>query len=269
MSRRRRRRGKDRSFRAILLLVVYIVIFGGGLTTQNIEFLVVVVVIITVMLLALKAMKRSGSGHRRRGVIGRLKNSAFGKEWLGKRGESLIERRLKYLQLFGINGYTLRNVYLPTNNGGTSEIDLLFITQKGIFVFESKNFSGWIFGNEEDRNWTASLPNGQKNQFDNPIKQNKTHIKWLRFFVGEGIPLFSIVVFSNRCKLKSVTLCTAEAKVIKLGQTVAFIRDIWEEQPVCLWEQEVRELYEALSPLAKVDDSVKAAHIQNIEQRKL
>ena len=33
---------------------------------------------------------------------------------------------------------------------------------------------------------------------NNPILQNKTHVKWSRNYVGEEIPLFSIIVFSER-----------------------------------------------------------------------
>ncbi len=57
----------------------------------------------------------------------------------------------------------LRNIYVPYN-GKTSEIDVLMIHEKGIFVFESKNYSGWIFGGFEDAKWTQSLPNKQKKQ---------------------------------------------------------------------------------------------------------
>ena len=96
----------------------------------------------------------------------------------------------------------IKNLYLPKDNGETSEIDLIFITQKGIFVFESKNYSGWIFGDDKGKNWTAMLPNKQKNYFYNPIKQNKTHLKWMRKYVGEDVPLFSIIVFSERCELR-------------------------------------------------------------------
>ncbi len=267
MSRRRRRRGKDRSFRTLLLLVVVLVICGGGMTVPNIEVLLAVVVIIAVILLAVNALKRLGSGRRSRSVIDRLMDSVFDEEWIGKRGEKLTERELKYVQFCGRDGYTLRNVYLPKDNGETSEIDVLFITQKGIFVFESKNFSGWIFGNEDNRNWTASLPNGQKNQFNNPIIQNRTHIKWLREFVGEGIPFFSIIVFSERCELKSVTLRTGDARVIKRDQLYAVVRDIWDVQPDCLSDEQVKSLCDALIPLTKVDASVKAAHIENIERK--
>ena len=45
--------------------------------------------------------------------------------------------------------------------GRTSEIDLLMIHEKGIFVFESKNYSGWIFGSADQLHWTQSLQNGK------------------------------------------------------------------------------------------------------------
>lgn len=59
----------------------------------------------------------------------------------GNWGEVLTAKELKYVQLFGRKGRILRNIYVPKDNGETSEIDLLYITQKGIFVFESKNYS--------------------------------------------------------------------------------------------------------------------------------
>ena len=44
------------------------------------------------------------------------------------------------------------------------------IHEKGIFVFESKNYSGWIFGSADQLNWTQSLQNGEKHHFYNPIR---------------------------------------------------------------------------------------------------
>lgn len=55
----------------------------------------------------------------------------------------------------------LKNVYVPTEDK-TTEIDLLMIHEKGIFVFESKNYSGWIFGSADQLNWTQSLENGRR-----------------------------------------------------------------------------------------------------------
>lgn len=96
-------------------------------------------------------------------------DSIFDADWVGKRGEKLTERELKLVNFLGRHGKTFRNVYIPKGNGKTSEIDLVYITQKGIFVFESKNYSGWVFGDENSQFWTVMLPNKQKNRFYNPL----------------------------------------------------------------------------------------------------
>ena len=156
--------------------------------------------------------------------------------YLGKHGEDLTENKLKLVKLFGRSGVTLRNVYIPTNNDETTEIDLLYITQKGIFVLESKNYSGWIFGDEKQYQWTASLPNRKKIHFYNPIKQNKNHIKWLGEFLQQEIPMFSLIVFSQRCELKKVTLTDPDVKVFNRDMTYWVIRKIWDSNPDVLPE---------------------------------
>lgn len=203
----------------------------------------------------------------RKGLLDIILDSIFDDEWKGKYGEKLTERELKWVQLFGRKGKTLRNVYLPTSDGGTSEIDVLFITQKGIFVFESKNYSGWIFGDEKSRNWTAMLPNRVKNQFYNPIMQNRTHLKWLANYVGDDVPLFSIIVFSERCELKKVTVYSENIRVIKRDSTYATVLELWEQNPDCLEPDHIEELYQSLKRLTNVDEAVKAAHVANIKNR--
>ena len=188
-------------------------------------------------------------------------------EWVGKHGEKLTERELKLVKLLGRRGKTLRNVYLPKDNGETSEVDLIYITQKGIFVFESKNYSGWIFGDEKNKNWTAMLPNKQKNQFYNPILQNKTHLKWLRNYVGDEIPLFSIIVFSERCELKKVTVESDDIRIIKRDLTYATVRDIWDKNPDVVSDDTINELYIKLKELTNVDKAIKTAHIENIDKK--
>ena len=198
-----------------------------------------------------------------RGLIDMIIDSIFDEEWQGRRGEKLTERELKLVRLLGRKGKTLRNIYIPKDNGETSEIDVVYITQKGIFVFESKNYSGWIFGNEKGTYWTVVLPNKQKNRFYNPVKQNRTHIKWLQKYVGEDVPLFSIIVFSERCELKKVEIESADVKVIKRDRTYAAVRDIWDSHEDAV--ENIDALYEQLKSLTNVDAAVKAAHIADIE----
>ena len=45
----------------------------------------------------------------------------------------------------GLKGYYLQNLYLPKGDGSTSEIDLLLISTKGLFLIESKKFRRLYF----------------------------------------------------------------------------------------------------------------------------
>lgn len=124
----------------------------------------------------------------------------------GKLGEYMT---YKYLQRAENGGAKfLFNIYIPKGENETTEIDVLMIHSKGLFVFESKNYSGWIFGSEYQKNWYQTLPQGRgrshKESFYNPIMQNRTHIKHLKAMVGENVPMYSIITFSERCTLKKV-----------------------------------------------------------------
>lgn len=186
---------------------------------------------------------------------------------IGAYGESLTVWALNFVRLFGRNGKILRNIYVPKDNGETSEIDVVFITQKGIFVIESKNYSGWIFGNEKDYQWTASLANGEKHRFYNPILQNRTHMKWLQQYLAEDIPLFSVIAFSERCELKKVTVSSPEVYVIQRDELYATIRHIWSENKDILDKQKVEAIYQKLTALTNKDEAFKEAHVSAIRQK--
>jgi len=199
-----------------------------------------------------------------KGLIDLLLDSIFDADWTGKRGEKLTERELNLVKLFGRNGKVLRNIYVPKDNSETSEIDVVFITQKGIFVIESKNYSGWIFGDEKSSYWIAMLPNKEKNRFYNPVKQNRTHIKWLGQFLNDDIPLFSIVTFSERCELKKVTIESSDIHVIKRDKLYAVIRNMWDDSEDKLDEKKINAVYERLEVLTNVDRAIKEAHVEKI-----
>ena len=119
----------------------------------------------------------------------------------GQFGEYLIDYAL---QSNGIEGerVVLTNLYLPMK-GKTTEIDLLMLHEKGIFVIESKYYSGWIFGSEDQLKWTQCFRNGHKEHFYNPVKQNRTHIRALAEYLSMPEEAFSsYVVFSERCRKK-------------------------------------------------------------------
>lgn len=202
-----------------------------------------------------------------KGLIDVLLDAFFTNERVGRIGETMTASELKWARLFGNKGNILRNVYVPKDDGETAEIDLLYITKKGIIVFESKNYSGWIFGDERSKYWTTSLPNGEKNRFYNPILQNRTHLKWLSAYLEKEIPLFSVIVFSERCELKRVTCGDPNVKVIKRDCVISVVNAIRCDNPDVLSNEEVDVITARLKKLTNVDEAVKEAHIKSIEER--
>ena len=187
----------------------------------------------------------------------------------GRYGEYLTYRYLRAYEKQGAK--FLFNCYLPRENGETTEIDVMMISRSGIYVFESKNYSGWIFGDANGKNWTQTLPQGRrshKEHFLNPIKQNQLHIKWLRQYLqDETVPIHSIVVFSERCTLKKVDAFGSDAVVIKRDHLYRTVAGMDAKMPLALDENKIKLLYERLYLCTQVDDQVKKNHITNIENR--
>lgn len=185
----------------------------------------------------------------------------------GTLGEGIAGAILYHLCINGYSGYPFHNIYLPKENGEYSEIDLAFVTKKGVFVFECKNYSGWIFGSEENRYWTASLPNGQKNQFYNPVKQNGTHIRELKKHIGNDIPCFSIVVFSDRCELKKITVNENQVKVVKVKTLFDIMSRLWPNIPDVLSDEKVNEIAEIIKCFTHASSEIKKSHIETIKSK--
>jgi predicted RNA-binding Zn-ribbon protein involved in translation (DUF1610 family) len=97
----------------------------------------------------------------------------------------------------------INNITIPTSNG-TAQIDHVVVSQFGIFVVETKNYQGWIFGCAEQAQWTQALPGGKKFRFQNPLRQNYRHIKALSEFLDLPEDKFhSVVMFWGETEFKT------------------------------------------------------------------
>lgn len=201
-------------------------------------------------------------------------------KWMMGEEPSIIEQILhggdkgefgEYLTKYAIDslaGYfkTLQNIYLP-HRGGTSEIDVLLIHEKGIFVFESKNYSGWIFGSSDSKNWTQCLNGGKKTSFYNPILQNKTHINALNNFIKlqNDIPVVSYIIFSERCEFKKIPENTDDVVILRRPNLIKVLKNDIKRHPPVLTREQIDDLYNMLTPLTNVSAETRQAHIANIE----
>lgn len=189
----------------------------------------------------------------------------------GLYGEYLTYKHLKVQEEKGAK--FLFNLYVPKANGETSEIDVMMIHPKGIFVFESKNYSGWIFGSETQKMWTQTLPAGRgrshKESFYNPIMQNQSHIKHLNAFLGEYVPTRSVIVFSERCTLKKLQLKSDDVYVIKRNRVAQIVSQICCTIPnKVLNDTDILNIYNRLYPLTQINSTTKEQHIRDIQIKK-
>lgn len=203
-----------------------------------------------------------GSGYRHESGNGFLKTISD----KGNYGEYLT---FKYLERLAGHKRIMTNLYLPKADGSTTEVDLIMICQTGIYVFESKNYSGWIFGDERYKNWTQTLQSKQKYSFFNPIWQNNGHISAIKYALGmdRGDLYKSYIVFSERCTLKKINVTSENVTVIKRNNLIKTIsRDISTAQKI-LSVEGVNNIYSSLQKYALADDSLKKAHIDGIRAK--
>jgi len=140
------------------------------------------------------------------------------------RGEAAV-RKLITSNFKSPNFHLLNNVTIPFQDG-TTQIDHILISTKGVFIIEVKHYSGWIFANEKSDQWMQSIYQ-VKNRFQNPIHQNYRHIKatqqLLDFLPKEQI--HSIVVFSGSAEFKT----SIPNGVVYLDQLVNHLNTFQEE----------------------------------------
>lgn len=200
------------------------------------------------------------------------KNIPYGlfKRDAGLYGEYLVYKKLKAYEKKGCK--FLFNLYIPKNQYDTTEIDILMITSKGLLVFESKNFGGWIFGTDTRKYWTQCLRSGQygsqKEKFYNPVMQNKAHIKHLKNLIGNTIPMHSIIVFSNRCTFVDITITEPNVEIIKLCYAPTAVKEFYNQTTTdVLSETDIAELYNQLYPYTQTSPELRKRHNQTIHTK--
>lgn len=120
----------------------------------------------------------------------------------------------------------IRNVTLPTEDG-TTQVDHIVVSEFGLFVIETKNMKGWIFGNAKQKQWTQKIFK-YSGKFQNPLHQNYKHTQTLASCLD--LPhndIYSVIVFIGDSTFKTkmpenVTYARGCVDYIKTKQKVKF-----------------------------------------------
>jgi hypothetical protein len=138
-------------------------------------------------------------------VVGSIPSAT---EIAGKIGEDAVSRAVYTACQFDKRHYKiLRNVYIPQKRGNYTEIDVLLLHETGVYVFESKNLSGSVYGDMDHLQWQRYKKNGDKEFIPNPIRQNEGHIRALCEYLNQNkyqFRVFSMIVFGTKSNLKFV-----------------------------------------------------------------
>ncbi len=164
---------------------------------------------------------------------------SFISSFKGILGETVINVAM-WLKLEKEVYHRLNNVTLPLAKGGTTQIDHIIVSVYGIFVIETKNYKGWIFGNEKQKQWTQVIM-GRKYKFQNPLRQNYLHIKTLADLLDLEMRYFhSMIAFIGECELKTRDELPEH---VLTGGMVSYVK---KKQDKILTEAEVKSIVEQI-----------------------
>lgn len=174
----------------------------------------------------------------------------------GKKGELNVNLRL---QLLPSEEYKVINNLLISSHGHTSQIDHVVLSEYGIFVIETKNYKGWIYGSANNEYWTQNIY-GNKYQLYNPIKQNQGHIRALNRILPDFHPnlFISIVAFSRQSTLKNRYL----DNVVYWNQLNRVIRSYSQKR---ISAEQVQRAYSTLMEANRTSKDSRKQHVHNVQ----
>ncbi len=172
----------------------------------------------------------------------------------GKIGELKVSRKLKSIS----NGIVINNLTFRVNDKKTCQIDHILVCEKGIFVVETKNYIGRIYGDDVAREWTQVLNFGKvKNKLYSPVKQNITHVCELANRIGNNKYIFNCVVFAN----DNISYINSEYVFTKRG-IVKYIKSL----PTVYSQYDVEEIANNINNLN--EEISNREHVRNIKNMK-
>lgn len=237
---------------------IFDVLFGASLTLW---FVISTLIIIIVKIIAFgyDVVTIYQSGYKEKSGNGFFK-TYFNK---GHMGEFKLYRRLTKIAR---KEDIFTNIYIPGKNTTHTELDLVLISDRGILLYEVKNYGGSIYGSKSDVYWTQVLSYFIKNKFYNPIRQNYLHHKSLSNYLNvnesEIVPIIS---FTNRSKLRRIDV-DHRHYVLQTNDTVAFTKKILRDGPVLFDQAALNQMRHVLKEASLKGLDIKVAHIQEVTQ---
>lgn len=177
----------------------------------------------------------------------------------GSDGEKKVARELKKL---GKKYKVYNNIYLPKGTSSYSQCDHIVVSVLGIWVIETKNYSGKIV--EKKGSWKVTCGDKSYDLYS-PVEQNKEHVRQLiKFLEEKGVQvkkedIESLIVFVGNADLRGVK----SRNVIELSELVERIKSVKKR----IYYKKVEDIGKYLrKERGNIAKSIK--HIKNIKRNK-
>ena len=195
------------------------------------------------------------AGYWQRGVVHSRNEKRF-----QNHGEALLSKTLQ--KHFGTIDYHLLNHITLKHGDGTTQIDHILVSRFGVFVIETKDYTGWIFANADHATWTQATFR-DKYKFQNPIHQNYGHVLAVQALLDfvPSTAIHSVVVFVGDAEFKT----DVPAGVFTLPKLIEYLRDCTEEvlslnrMQFCVGRLETERLF--------VSSKTDLDHVQDLQRR--
>lgn len=172
----------------------------------------------------------------------------------GRAGEAAVGRLLQR-----VADDVVHDIVLTDRRGNRTQIDHIALLPGGLLVIETKNYSGLVFGQAHERNWTQRLGRSS-NKFYNPILQNRQHVEAVEL-AAPGVPVVGWVVFTDRSRFP-------KGRAEGVSQVSTFVRDIAGALPRAAGNPRLAEAWTKLKNPNLASTAEKRAHLAELRTRR-
>lgn len=155
--------------------------------------------------------------------------------YLYRRGETAEHIVAKKLATLPPEEYIILNDLMLPTSYGTTQIDHVVLSTRGVYVIETKDYQGKILGNEKSEQWEQNIY-GHRYKMSNALRQNKVHIDTVihHACLNSNVPVHNIVVFSRRA---SFNIYHEHGEVIYMNELLTTIQCLRSSEPIFTKEQ--------------------------------
>lgn len=178
----------------------------------------------------------------------------------------------KYYLKLTTDDLVLHDILINGSDGYTSQIDLILVSNKGLFVVEVKYYEdAKIYGDPKKSKWYY-YRGGKKFEIYSPVRQNKKHVEYLKAFLSDfgEVPCFSVItMICNDFKISAPLNEDPENPTTVLCSSLPYMSRalavITKNKPIVFDELKKKQIYDYISTSEFVGKEARQKHKEEVK----